>query len=96
MREWQPIETAPRDSSRILVGYFNWEGRWVVHEAWWRMPYESAPAKSCWWCHDGDSTLLSADVHSAPDGKKLGATHWMPLPSPPSEDKREDRQKERV
>jgi hypothetical protein len=83
---WQPIETAPRDSRRIIVGYYNYEGVWRAHEAWWRMPYESAPRKDCWWCHDGNSTLLSADVHTSPEGKKLGATHWQPLPAPPSHD----------
>lgn len=81
---WRDIASAPRDGSRILVGYFNFEGRWVVHEAWWRMPYESAPRKDCWWCHDKDGTLLSADLHFSPEGKRLGATYWQPLPAPPS------------
>jgi hypothetical protein len=79
---WQPIETAPR-LDRILVGYLNYEGRWITHEAWWRMPYESARKKDCWWCYDGDKTLLSSDVHTGPGGKKLGATHWQPLPGAP-------------
>lgn len=82
---WRPIESAPRDGRQILVGYFNYEGEWKVHEAWWRMPYESAPAKSCWWCHDKDGTLLSADIHVGSNGKRLGATHWRPLPAPPVE-----------
>jgi hypothetical protein len=89
---WQPIESAPRDGSSVLVGYYDWEGVWRTHEAWWRMPYESAPAKQCWWCYGGDTTLLSADVHSSPTGKKLGATHWQPMPAPP---KRTDAQKEK-
>ena len=82
MSEWQPIETAPRDSSRILVAYKNAYGEWRIHEAWWKLPYELAPDIQCWWCFDGDVTLLDSSIH---DG--LGATHWMPLPEPPEETK---------
>ena len=74
---WQPIETAPRNSSRVLVAYKSEIRGWRVVEAWWRMPYEAAPLDRCWWCHDGNSTLLDKSVHG------LGATHWMPLPAPP-------------
>lgn len=76
--EWQPIETAPRDSSKILVAYKNAFGEWRVKEAWWAMPYEDAPFDQCWWCVDGNSMLL--DSSQSPG---IGATHWMPLPEPP-------------
>ncbi len=75
---WRPIETAPRDSSRVLVAGKNSMGEWRVCEAWWRLPYENAPADQCWWCYDKDGTLLDASIY---EGK--GATHWMPLPEPP-------------
>ena len=82
---WQPIETAPRDR-RVLIYcpsiYGAGQAR-EVFEAWWRSPYEGAPLAECWWCYDGDKTMLSADVHrSTKDGAPLGATRWMPLPSP--------------
>lgn len=77
MSEWQSIETAPRDSTHVLV-YFPrpGEGRQEVMEAWWAIPYEDAPPDKGWWQTMG-GVLLSSDVHG------LGATHWMPLPSPP-------------
>ena len=75
--EWQPIETAPRDSRSVLVAYNNLFKEWKIYKAWWRLPYESAPDKECYWCYDGNMTLLDASVH------RLGATHWMPLPEPP-------------
>jgi len=76
---WQPIETAPRDATRILIycPAASPPAR-EVFEAWWRSPWDGAPLKQCWWCYDGNKTMLSADVHG------VGATHWMPLPDPPS------------
>ena len=75
--KWQPIDTAPRDSSRVLVANKNSYGEWRVHEAWWAIPYDGAPQEYGWWCHDGDGCLLDDSIHPC------GATHWMPLPSPP-------------
>jgi hypothetical protein len=76
--EWQPIETAPRDSSAVLVAFRNAFGEWRVREVWWSMPFEGAPVERCWWCYDKTGTLLDASVHG------VGASHWMPLPLPPS------------
>lgn len=78
--QWQPIETAPRDSRKVLVGSFNVYGEWRTYMAWWRLPYEGAPDNQCSWCYDKDGTLLDASIHSC------GATHWQPLhasPEPP-------------
>lgn len=83
MKEWQPIETAPRDATRVLVFCpTNDPPAREVFEAWWAIPYESAPLDRGWWCYDGNKVMCSADVHS------VGATHWMPLPDPPAESPR--------
>lgn len=74
---WQPIDTAPRDSGRLLVAYKNLCGEWRVHEAWWCTPWEGAPDKNCYWRHDGDVCMLDASIHG------VGASHWRPLPPPP-------------
>lgn len=67
--EWQPIDTAPRDETRILVTgddevatseFVN--GRFIL-------------APRCWY-GDSDRGGL-ADLDFEP-------SHWMPLPSPPS------------
>ena len=77
MTDWQPIETAPRDSSRILVAYKDGWGEWKVHEAKWYTPWEGAPDRDCYWIHGEKYPLLDKILH------KVGASHWMPLPPPP-------------
>jgi hypothetical protein len=60
--EWQPIETAPNDGTRVLV--------WLTR----------SPARS-----GRPQVVMGAPWH---DGKQAWwidcATHWMPLPEPPS------------
>ena len=66
---WQPIETAPRDGTRIVawVDGQNWRRCEVI--LWWR-PSSSADAR---WHRDAERTLA---VSGTP-------THWMPLPEAP-------------
>lgn len=66
--EWQPIETAPKDGSWILLGYFlgsGGGGHPMV--AMWHSLHEK-------WC-DGKSTYNDKGYFSP--------THWMPLPKDP-------------
>lgn len=80
MTEWKTIDSAPRDSSRVIVAAKSKHtGEWHVCEAWWRMPWESAPDEQCWWCYDGNGTMLDASVHG------IGASHWQPKPAPPED-----------
>lgn len=71
---WQPIETAPKDDSYLLVS--NGHGVWVarfksVYQSGWKPP-------SPW-----QSMMLNHD--HIPSAKRNGnPTHWMPLPTPPS------------
>lgn len=89
---WQPIETARRDQSRVLVGYYDAEGQWREHLAFWALPYEGAPMAECYWRTDGGGTLLSADVHRGGSAKKpIGATHWMDRPAAPRQPSPEER-----
>ena len=70
MTEWQPIETAPLDGTRVLLAMnprLNYETvqiGYAVGTALWGL---------CW-RFDGEYTV------EAP----AGATHWMPLPGPPA------------
>lgn len=70
MSEWQPIETAPKDGSHILVG-----GPWMpVCEVSWH--------KATDWDYPG----WRCGRFGAKGYDDLGAyepTHWMPLPEPP-------------
>ena len=83
MSEWQPIETAPKDGTKILA--YDPDGIhdpvyavicWYVHETdfFEEMEgglYKKSANKTAWW--DGASYL------------PFNATHWMPLPEPPTE-----------
>lgn len=77
--EWQPIETAPKDGTRIFV--WQPDGRWRTNSAshgdrgehvqvvYWHNPYNSN-SEGFW--------------VGGTSGRAYRPTHWMPLPSPPS------------
>lgn len=70
MDKWQPIETAPKDSTVILLGC---PAVGAMKDPRSRRVYEGL------W-HDGQKTFTSVN------GFLLlsVATHWMPLPEPPA------------
>jgi len=72
MSGWQPIETAPKDGTKLLVGRFTGNNNSANHEGliavdWYRTPGMMAgfigfgKFNTTWW----------------------PPTHWMPLPPPP-------------
>jgi hypothetical protein len=73
MSTWQPIETAPRDSSIFIVtdGSFSSPASYVAGR--WRFWDET--------CVDETSGNVTGILNFwiAPHGP----THWMPLPAPP-------------
>jgi hypothetical protein len=75
MSKWQPIETAPRDGSKVIL--------WDSHEGVCCARYEDYAAgwRAFWgtenYIRDG-STYDFALIASHP-------THWMPLPEPPGD-----------
>ena len=76
---WQNIETAPRDGTKILV----WGGEWVG-ELGPREPVDE-PMK-VYFCgrggwHVADTVYYCAEIENP--------THWMPLPAGPSSAKPE-------
>ena len=68
--EWQPIETAPKDGTVVLVWYNN-----GIKD---HSPLSSHVRKAAWiddaefWQIDG----VGGNIEHIP-------THWMPLPNPP-------------
>jgi hypothetical protein len=73
MAEWQPIETAPKDGTRILVVDCGF-----VQIARWDEEFDNyndrqgVPAWATFACDDGFYSEYAENP-----------THWMPLPEPP-------------
>jgi hypothetical protein len=75
--EWQPIETAPRDGTRVLgfdTTAFN-KDQEVAVVNWWP---------------NGDGGYWSLSVPGAGylDSDEFAPTYWMPLPAPPIGEKK--------
>jgi len=75
---WQPIETAPRDGTSVLI-YMPEASRKKVMEAYWATPWEGAPEDQCWW-----------STPHGPAGRGYtilpkAVTHWMRLPAAPGD-----------
>lgn len=77
MSEWQPIETAPKDGTRLLL----WDpGREVAVSGYWHdEPEVSTPTVWepgwAWWVSDSDVLMWDSGPHDAP-------SHWMPFNRP--------------
>ena len=81
MSDWNTIETAPRDGSRLLLyqatpgdyGGVQTVGRWHIQITRYRQP-------------DGTWLETTAPGYWLGDIGGFWPTHWMPLPAPPQED----------
>lgn len=68
--EWQPIETAPKDGTPIILGY---AGSHSAEGFWMNDPEKNHWGEIGWF--DSDSDVLCKHPHK-PD-------YWIPLPEPP-------------
>lgn len=69
MSEWQSIETAPKDGTRILAyGVIGLEQNAGISTVKWDWPGE-------WHADPCEASEYSPE--------KCSLTHWMPLPEPP-------------
>lgn len=85
MMEWQPIETAPKDGTRIVLGRRDWD---VFPAAYWGDIDGDEGAFGAWLFVNDFCTGLPGET-----GTELGwsedieagwmPTHWMPLPEAP-------------
>lgn len=83
---WQPIETAPKDGTPVLIGWHDDAGAWQERRAWWDREFAIEG------CDDDMNTLWKqawTDYRVASFGYEevweYEPTHWMPLPAPPVE-----------
>lgn len=78
-QEWQPIETAPKDKTNVIVAVpTQYMDGYHVGEAYFDP--EHYGGGDWWW-----SGTYYGDYHAGPisDVNWHEPTHWMPLPSPP-------------
>lgn len=78
MSAWQPIESAPKDATSVIVCAVG-DGRQVVGEAYYR---DEHPERGWWWAN-----MSWGDYHA--DTLEAGGfvvTHWQPLPEPPTKE----------
>lgn len=88
MSEWQPIESAPRDGTHILIR-IEWEPEF---DYGWPAGQKLSVFEALF--HDGDWITVISDndfgVASDPSftatPARLLPTHWQPLPLPPADD----------
>jgi len=65
---WQPVETAPKDGTKILACYVTENSEYNPITVKWRCYHPNAKGKECWRDSMSDKVIV---------------THWMPLPKPP-------------
>jgi len=87
MSKWQPIETAPKDETHLLL-FTSCHG---IVEAWfspgfWSDETPLSPREytgDVWVCAD-DAFQIEVELWDGHEDHGT-ATHWMPLPEPPSD-----------
>ena len=83
---WQPIDTAPRDGTDILVMYIHISTQCVFNAFW--INYEEGlnePEDEGWWSYVWSEVGRTLNVRGtfAPLTDKQTPTYWLPLPQPP-------------
>jgi hypothetical protein len=78
--EWQPIDTAPRDGTEVLLFIPNAEpririGHYVVTQKFTYDEHGKKVGPITYWFSYERSVRLRLDIHPS---------HWMPLPEPPN------------
>lgn len=80
MAEWQEIKTAPKDGTPIILAVpLRMEGQYGVGEGRW-IDASAANEVGWWWAGESPGDYTGEPIHSYHGW----ATHWMPMPPPPS------------
>lgn len=83
--EWQPIETAPLDGTFVDLWLGNDENPHRITDAYWGRPYHTCgeAGQYCDSCPPNKDVWCDSCFPTEEDGYQ--PTHWMPLPTPPTE-----------
>lgn len=84
MADWQPIHSAPRDGTPVLLWADAWDMTWGI---------QIGQSNGSGW-ETSEGSVADNDEGFDPDAEidsdeefdedaNLGPTHWMPLPTPP-------------
>lgn len=74
-RQWQPIATAPKDGTRVLLSPARWTAEGTVSGYY---------AAGLWLIESGDvNGHIRAFTDPDEDARHWPFLHWMPLPAPP-------------
>jgi hypothetical protein len=77
LTEWQPIKTAPKDGTDVIVMYQHIDTQ-IVHNAFWMGDSDDDPEDIGWWSYEySEGSRIKLEDWMEP-------THWMPLPAPPA------------
>lgn len=85
--QWQPIETAPKDGTSILIfttGKF-WRDGWSDEDGWRHKNEKPHVLEAFWskkWYNHDIGGWMPANCDEE-YGQLYEATHWMPMPEPP-------------
>lgn len=75
---WQPIETAPKDGTEVIVGV-DIASVWITRGAFYVAPGErDTPDSVGWWSYKHSVTQEKLEGMYEP-------THWLPMPETPSD-----------
>jgi hypothetical protein len=82
--EWQPIETAPKDGTVLILGIISpavnlvRDGYWSDGEEWEHSGFDSQDECRGWWAYTSSCGAEKLTGLYAP-------TYWMFLPEPPED-----------
>ena len=78
-RDWQPIETAPKDGTCILIagGIYDWDSSWGE-----TLPFSGVTIAS-WNDIRTGKPWQGENCGGHDEYYRYAPTHWMPLPEPP-------------
>jgi len=80
---WQPIETAPKDGTRVLIA-----GGTVSF--WTERDVPFSDISIAYWCGGYDPHWRGEDMQAHDEWYAHKPTHWMPLPEPPLAARKEE------